>query len=107
MCLAEHESLEKSSFLTGAVTCSFANLYEKHAQNSPKVDCAAGIGGVEQASATALTFNMQLPTPDTLVGSVMFSSCVPATISITFAGAVLRFSLSATGTKGSLEARHA
>ncbi len=59
-----------------------------------------------EASAAALSVSEALPPPDTLVGTVKFASGTPAGISITFAGSVLRFSLSVTGTKGSLEVRH-
>ena len=54
---------------------------------------------------TALSVSEELPPPDTLVGTVRFASGTPAGVSITFAGSVLRFSLSVTGTKGSLEVR--
>lgn len=64
---------------------------------------AAGLGEVVTASATALSVSEELPPPDTLVGTVKFASGTPAGVSITFAGSVLRFSLSVTGTKGSLE----
>lgn len=46
----------------------------------------------------------ELPPPDTVVGSLKFASDKSASISISFAGSVLRFSLSVTGTRGSLEA---
>ncbi len=62
-----------------------------------------GLGQVTEASATALSLSEELPPPDTLVGAVKFASGTPASVSITFAGSVLRFSLSVTGTKGSLE----
>lgn len=64
---------------------------------------AAGLGQVTEASATAVSLSEELPPPDTLVGAVKFASGTPASVSITFAGSVLRFSLSVTGTKGSLE----
>ncbi len=63
-----------------------------------------GLGQVTEASASALSLSEELPPPDTLVGAVKFASGTPASLSITFAGSVLRFSLSVTGTKGSLEA---
>ena len=66
---------------------------------------AAGLGEVVEASATALSLSEDLPPPDTVVGTVKFASGTPASVSITFAGSVLRFSLSVTGTKGSLEVR--
>ena len=65
----------------------------------------AGLGEVEEASATATSISKELPPPDTLVGSVKFASGACGGISITFAGSVLRFSLSVTGTQGSLEVR--
>ena len=64
-----------------------------------------GLGEVVTASATALSVSEELPPPDTLVGTLNFASGTPAGVSITFAGSVLRFSLSVTGTKGSLEVR--
>ncbi|KAL3140220.1 hypothetical protein ABBQ38_004496 [Trebouxia sp. C0009 RCD-2024] len=64
---------------------------------------AAGLGEVEEASATATSISKELPPPDTLVGSVKFASGTCGGVSITFAGSVLRFSLSLTGTQGSLE----
>ena len=62
-----------------------------------------GLGQVTEASASTLSLSEELPPPDTLVGTVKFASGTPASVSITFAGSVLRFSLSVTGTKGSLE----
>lgn len=67
------------------------------------VGTASGLGEVVEASATALSLSEDLPPPDTVVGTVKFASGTPASVSITFAGSVLRFSLSVTGTKGSLE----
>lgn len=49
----------------------------------------------------------ELPPPDTVLGSLKFAGGKPASVSISFAGSVLRFSLSVTGTKGSLEASYA
>lgn len=60
---------------------------------------------MEEASATATSISKELPPSDTLVGSVKFASGTCGGISITFAGSVLRFSLSVTGTQGSLEVR--
>ena len=57
-----------------------------------------------EASAVAMSVCEELPPPDTVVGSLKFSSGKPASVSISFAGSVLRFSLSVTGTRGSLEA---
>lgn len=64
---------------------------------------AAGLGELVEASANAMSLSQDLPPPDTVVGTVKFASSTPASISITFAGSVLRFSLSVVGTKGSLE----
>lgn len=63
----------------------------------------AGFGEVVEASATSMSVCKELPPPDTLLGSLKFTSGKPASVSISFAGSVLRFSLSVTGTKGSLE----
>ena len=68
-----------------------------------RVVCKAGLGEVEEAWATATSISQELPPPDTLVGSVKFASGTCSSVSVTFAGSVLRFSLSVTGTKGSLE----
>ena len=65
--------------------------------------CDEGLGEVVEASATATSISPDLPPPDTVVGSLKFASGTPAGISVTFAGSVLRFSLSVTGTAGSLE----
>ena len=65
----------------------------------------AGLGEVEEASASAASVSKELPPPDTLVGSVKFASGTSGSVSVTFAGSVLRFSLSVTGTQGSLEVR--
>ena len=67
----------------------------------------AGFGEVVEASALAMSVCEELPPPDTVVGSLKFASGKPASVSISFAGSVLRFSLSVTGTKGSLEASSA
>ena len=74
--------------------------------NSEHLNCSAfdiGLGQVTEASAIALSLSEELPPPDTLVGAVKFACGTPASVSITFAGSVLRFSLSVTGTKGSLD----
>lgn len=65
----------------------------------------AGFGEVKEASAKAMSVCEELPPPDTVVGSLKFANGKPASVSITFAGSVLRFSLCVIGTKGSLEVR--
>lgn len=71
------------------------------------VKCCAGFGEVVEASALAMSVCEELPPPDTVLGSLKFAGGKPASVSISFAGSVLRFSLSVTGTKGSLEASYA
>ena len=66
---------------------------------------SAGLGELVEASANAMSLSQDLPPPDTVVGTVKFASSTPASISVTFAGSVLRFSLSVVGTNGSLEVK--
>ena len=65
----------------------------------------AGAGEARQAWAHSSHANPQLPSPDTLVGGLIFDAAVAATVSISFAAAQVRFSLSVVGTEGSLEVR--
>ena len=63
----------------------------------------SGFGEAVEASAVAYSASAELPPPDTVVGRLKFANGKPASVSISFAASVLRFSLSVTGTKGSLE----
>ena len=87
------------------ITCHPIQHYQMHAIEG-WLFCLEGLGEVAEASATATSISQDLPSPDTVVGSLEFASGTSAGISITFAGSVLRFSLSVTGTQGSLEVRH-
>ena len=62
-----------------------------------------GAGEARQAWAHSSHANAELPSPDTLVGGLVFDADVAASVSISFAAAQVRFSLSVVGTDGSLE----
>ena len=83
-------------------TCD-SDLSPKGPSNQAMFLCKTGLGEVLEASAFAAWVIKDLPRPDTHVRSVKFASGARAGVSITFAGSVLRFSLSVTGTQGSLE----
>lgn len=66
---------------------------------SPHISAAAGWGEAVAASATVSSYSPDLPPPDTAVGMVRFEGGQAATCSISFASALPRFTLTATGRK--------
>lgn len=66
---------------------------------SPRISAAAGWGEAVAASATVSSYSPDLPPPDTAVGMVRFEGGQAATCSISFASALPRFTLTATGRK--------
>lgn len=66
---------------------------------------AAGFGEAVRVAGTAYSTTTALPPPDALAGYVGFGGGRGATVSISFACALPRFSLTATGTRGMLEVR--
>ncbi len=65
--------------------------------------CRAGAGEARHAWAHSSHAKAELPSPDTLVGGLVFNGGIAASVSVSFAAAQVRFSLSMVGTDGSLE----
>jgi predicted dehydrogenase len=85
-----------------ALMLSTGQIADTHGTDSVQLG-TAGAGEARQAWAHSSHANPELPSPDTLVGGLVFDAAVAATVSISFAAAQVRFSLSVVGTEGSLE----
>ena len=64
-----------------------------------------GAGEVTHAWGHARDASSEVSSPDTLVGGLLFADGPTASVSISFAAAAVRFSLSVVGTEGSVEVR--
>ena len=85
------------------MSTSPSNVHAQNASQTIRRLSRAGAGEARWALARSSHADAGLPSPDTLAGGLVFDAGVAATVSISFAAAQVRFSLSVVGTDGSLE----
>ena len=92
-----------SQLTRGAASCCLSQLSSlQHVLLDLAWWCHAGWGDATTACAHSRSVDPGLPSPDTVVSCLSYSTGSAATVSITFASPNSRFSLSVVGTEGSL-----